>query len=173
MAPRQPAVPAQVKANQAILAKLSTYADSATQSLQTLAEMEKAAHPAGGGMPLDSATPPGMQRRVSIDWDGPLTELVQRMAQASGYALKRAIGARPAVQLIVSVSETNATVASVLRDAGAQAGSAANIVVDPDARSVHIRYAPDIRTSSSTGASVARKTCSKRTGLASVRIRRK
>lgn len=172
-APRQPAVTAQAKANQAILAKLSAYADSAAQSLQSLAEMEQAAHTPGGGTPVHSTTPPGLQRRVSIDWDGPLTELVQRMAQASGYTLQPAIGTRPALPLIVAVSETNATVASVLREAGAQAGSAANIVLDPDARSVHIQYAPDIRTGTSTGAGAARRTSSNRSGLASVRIRRK
>jgi defect-in-organelle-trafficking protein DotD len=77
---------------------------------------------------------------TSVDWSGPIEQLVKQLADASGYRM-RVLGSKPAIPVLVTVYAKNITVADALRDIGYQGGRRATVVIFPDSRVVELRYA--------------------------------
>jgi defect in organelle trafficking protein DotD len=119
--------------------KLADAADSVSQSLRELAEIEKATHPQAK---LPSPPEPdmiGMGQIASIDWSGPVGPLVKKIADASHYKL-HVLGTPPAIPILVSIAAKDTPLADILRDAGFQCGRRANIVVYPGSKIIELRY---------------------------------
>lgn len=87
---------------------------------------------------FDGGLPPGLDRLVSINWNGPLEPLVRRIAEDADYAFE-VVGRRPATPISVSIVNNNPLpLGYVLRDAGYQAGDRAGVVLRSE--SIEIRY---------------------------------
>lgn len=119
--------------------ELANAAVSVSGSLEQLAEIEKADHPAS-----KLPTPPnpasiGMGALASVDWTGPIQPLVQKIASASHYKI-RVIGKSPAIPIVVAIDAKNITLADILRDADFQAQDKANIVIYPTSKVIELRY---------------------------------
>lgn len=119
--------------------KLADAADSISQSLRQLAEIERATNP-----PARLASPAdpkmiGMAQLVSIEWTGPVGPLVEKIAKVSHYRLRK-LGTPPAIPVLVSISAKDTPLADILRDANFQCGSKANIVIYPASRTIELRY---------------------------------
>lgn len=82
----------------------------------------------------------GMSGTVDIDWTGPIEPLVGKLAEMTDYKLK-VLGNQPGIPVIVSISQSNAIIADILKNAGMQAGKRVNIVVFPANRVIELRYA--------------------------------
>ena len=121
--------------------KLAEAAVAVSHSLDKLAEVEQAANPQAQLSPPPNPDSYGMGRLASIDWSGPIEPLIARLASASGFHLK-IMGARPAIPVMVTILARNTPMGDILRDAGYQANSKANIVVFPDRQLIEIHYAP-------------------------------
>jgi defect-in-organelle-trafficking protein DotD len=119
--------------------KLTEAATSVTHSLHQLAEIEEASKPAQPHLPPPDPASYGMEGLASIDWNGPIEPLVTQVATASHYRL-RVLGNEPAIPIIVSLSKKNVPLADVLRDAGLQAGSRAEVIVFPSSKTIELRY---------------------------------
>ncbi len=123
--------------------KLAEAASSVNDTLVELARIEAASTPAYRKN-LPSPDLPGMSDLVSVDWSGPIGQLVERLATASGYKV-RVLGTPPAIPVFVSVTATNVPLGSVLRDLDFQAGKKAHIIAypnpDPRKRVIELRYA--------------------------------
>jgi len=120
--------------------KLADAAVSVSESLQQLAEIERATHPQA-----KLPTPPapasiGMAQMTSIEWNGPVGPLVEKIAVASHYKV-RTLGTPPAIPVLISVSAKDTPLADILRDVGFQCGEKANIVVYPEKKIIELRYA--------------------------------
>jgi len=120
--------------------KLADAATSVSNSLQQLAEIERATHPPAKLPPPPVPEAIGMAQIASIEWSGPIGPLVEKIAAASHYKV-RTLGQAPSIPILVSISAKNTPLADVLRDAGFQCGESANIVVYPDRRTIELRYA--------------------------------
>lgn len=86
---------------------------------------------------------PGMEASVLIPWPGaqvPLEQAVKALADAAHFNVKY-FGRTPVLPIIVQVSRESASISDHLRNIGIQAGSRADIVVDPKSRVVEVRYA--------------------------------
>lgn len=122
------------------LAKLAEAANASSRSMLSLAEIELAVSPPPPDYHPVNYADFGMSNLVSIDWAGPVRPIVQRIANASGYALKT-LGMEPAVPILVYLNVKNKPLGDVLRDVGYQCRDKASIVVYPDARMIEMRYA--------------------------------
>jgi defect-in-organelle-trafficking protein DotD len=82
----------------------------------------------------------GMSGTADIDWTGPIEPLVRKLADMTDYKVK-VLGIAPTIPIIVSISQDQAIIADILKNAGMQAGKRANIVVFPANRVIEVRYA--------------------------------
>jgi hypothetical protein len=126
-----------------ILQRIAQYAERSSQSMQRLSAL-KAGH--GGVQVVEVGTPPGMDVQVSINWSGPIDALVRKLGEMTGYAYTEPVGVKPATPVLVNVAVTNMSAFEILRDISAQAGSAAEVVVQPDSRRIFVRWAPATRS---------------------------
>lgn len=87
-------------------------------------------------------TPPGMDIPITLDWIGPVDPVVQLVADAAEYDY-RIIGKRPVPDHFIRMRHEQATAVDVLRDAGVQVGSYAELVIFPSTRMIELRYFAD------------------------------
>lgn len=121
-------------------ASLVEAATSVSNSLKQLAEIERATHPQAQLPAPPAPGSIGMAQIASIEWNGPIGPLVEKIALASSYKV-RTIGVTPAIPVLVSISAKDTPLADILRDAGFQCGEKANIVVYPERKTIELRYA--------------------------------
>lgn len=120
--------------------KLADAALSISDSLQQLAEIERASHPQAKLPSPPAAEVIHMNQVASIEWAGPVGPLIEKIAKATSYKL-RVLGKQPAIPILVSISAKDTPIADILRDATFQCGDKANIVVYPASRTIELRYA--------------------------------
>ncbi len=120
--------------------RLASAADRASAALQTLASVEQSRNP-GVSIQAVPAAPQELRRTVSLNWVGPIEPLVRTLADRAGY-LTQVNGDVPPAPVVVSIIAKQKSVVEVLRDVGLQAGTRADISVDPDRRIVELNYAP-------------------------------
>lgn len=120
--------------------KLAEAADSISNSLLELAQIQAAATPPAKGNKLPNPATYDMQEQASVDWSGPIAPIVKKIALATNYKV-RILGKAPAIPVLVSISAKNAPLADILRDIAFQAGKKARIVVYPKSRVIELRYA--------------------------------
>ena len=81
-----------------------------------------------------------LQTRASIDWNGPIEELVEKISNAAHYRL-RIIGNAPAIPVLINMNVKDQSLAEILRNIDYQAGTRANIYVYPRNQVIELRYA--------------------------------
>jgi defect-in-organelle-trafficking protein DotD len=133
-----PTLPYQLNADDAEI-KLAEAAVSVSKSLDSLAEIEKAAHPCVRLPPPIDGCRIGLGCCASVDWVGPVEPLVRRIAEASHYCV-RVIGKDPAIPVIVSVNSKNIPLSDILRNISLQIHKKACIVVYPNSHVIELRY---------------------------------
>lgn len=121
--------------------KLADSAVAVSDSLHQLAEIEKAKNPQARLPSPPSADLIGMNQLASLEWNGPIAPLVDKIAKATNYKA-RILGKQPAVPILISISAKDTPMADILRDATFQCGNKANIVVYPASKTIELRYAP-------------------------------
>lgn len=122
-----------------IQAHLYETAVSVEQSLRTLAAAQnKVNQPAINTEPLMTVEG-GMSKIVTVDWAGPIENLLQKIAEMSEYQLK-VFGQDPNFPVLVSIYAKRAYLADLVKDAGIQAGARADIVVYPSTRVIELRF---------------------------------
>lgn len=121
--------------------QLASAAQSVRASLRQLAEAEQFDKMKRLPSPAESAPViPGLERKVSMPWNGPLAAVVEKLAALGGYEVQSA-GRPPSLPILISLGAEPASLAQQLRDVGLQAGNRADIVVDPTRRKVEVIYA--------------------------------
>lgn len=137
--PQKEESPASQQQDQA-LSMLHKTARSIEQSLTQLAEAEQY-----DKMKLKPGEPriykqiPGMEAVVTMPWQGTVEQVVGKLASFSGFEVKL-MGKPPALPILVQIGRDPATVSDHLRNIGIQAGSRADIIVDPKQKIVEVRY---------------------------------
>jgi defect-in-organelle-trafficking protein DotD len=119
---------------------LAQAADKASNALEALASVEQKRTPAGQ-VPAIVGAPAELMRAVTINWVGPVDQIVKTLADKSSYRYV-ALGAAPATPVTVSVDVTNKPIIEVLRSIGLQLGARADVYVDSAERIVALTYAP-------------------------------
>lgn len=82
----------------------------------------------------------GMEAAVTMPWSGTIEQAVSKLAGFSGYEVKF-MGRPPIIPILVQIGREPATVSDHLRNMGIQAGSRADLVIDPKQKVVEVRYA--------------------------------
>lgn len=120
--------------------RLAAAVDRASAALQTLAAVEQARNPgiAVQGVPY---APQELRRTVTLDWVGPVEPILHRLADRAGYEFN-VNGDVPPSPVVVTVRAKQKSVVEVLRDVGLQAGTRADVAVDPERRLVELSYVP-------------------------------
>lgn len=120
--------------------KLAEAANAVSDSMFEIARLEKVIIPPGNDNLLTIPSSYNLQTRASIDWSGPIVELVERVAKAGNYTT-RVLGNAPSIPVLISISLKDTSLAEILRDIDYQAGRKASIHVYPNSRIVELRYA--------------------------------
>lgn len=143
-ATQQPApVGTPVQPDAEVLAKIAASADRASLSMQRLAQLRGADRAV---KTEEFQVPAGLETRVNMTWSGPVDALAAKLADLTGYTYGGTVGPVPSTPVLVAVSVTNTQAFNILMDAGAQAGSAADIVVSPNTKRISIKYPPVTRS---------------------------
>ena len=125
-----------------VMAKLATYAERASISMQRLASLRGA----NAGVRIElGKVPAGLELPVTLNWAGPVDQLAMKIAELTGYQFGGVLGSTK-TPVLVSMAVINQPAFNVLADAGAQVGSAADIVVHPDTKKIFVKYAPVTRS---------------------------
>lgn len=82
---------------------------------------------------------PGMEQVVTMPWQGTIEQAVSKLASFSGFEVKF-MGKPPTIPILVQIGGNPATISDHMRNIGIQAGSRADIVVDPAQKIVEVRY---------------------------------
>jgi defect-in-organelle-trafficking protein DotD len=126
-----------------VLNRIAQHAQQASLSMQRMAALKGA----GAGLKIgEDEVPAGLEMPISINWSGPVESLVKKIAEMTGYDYEAPIGSKPATPVLVSVSVNAVPAFGILADAGAQTGSAADIVIRPDSRKIFVKYPPTVRS---------------------------
>ena len=120
-------------------AQLADAANSVGGSLQQMSAIDKATHPRARMPAPANPEAIGMAQQTSLDWNGPIQPLLEKIASASNYRLS-VLGNAPPIPIIVSINETNVPLAEILRNATYQVEKQANVVVYPQTRTIELRY---------------------------------
>lgn len=110
------------------------------QSLVSLAEAEQYEKMKNiPGQPRIFKQVRGMEQFVTMPWNGTLEQAVSKLAAFSGFEVKF-MGKTPTLPILVMIGKDSATVSDHLRNVGIQAGDRADVIIDPAAKIVEVRY---------------------------------
>jgi len=118
---------------------LAQNSEKVKTSMDELAAIQKTLYPNIELKGPVDAKSPALSQVVSIDWAGPVEDLLQQISKLTHYKLK-VLGVRPSIPALVSISMKNVTVADVLRNAMLQIVKKADITVYPKQRVIELRY---------------------------------
>ena len=119
--------------------KLAEAALSISDSMMDVARVEKVMATTTIDNSKNIPNTNALQMRASIDWSGPIAELVDRISSAAHYKL-RTLGREPAIPILISMNSKEKSLADILRDVDYQAGNRAEIHVYPNSHTVELRY---------------------------------
>ena len=120
--------------------QLAEAAATVSQSLISLAQIQQAATPAKRPLAPPIPSSYGMGEKVSINWYGPVGPLVAKISELTHYNL-RVLGTPPAIPIVVTISEKDIPIGTILQNAGYQSGKRADIIVYPSTKVIELRYA--------------------------------
>ena len=119
--------------------QLAEAATSISQSLTNLKAIAKASSPPVNNKYLPYPTSNDMMEVASVDWSGPIEPLLRRVAKMCDYRF-HAIGVRPAIPVLVTITAKNTPIGYIIRDANFQAGTRASVFAYPGIRVIELRY---------------------------------
>jgi len=119
--------------------KLAEAANAVSRSLIELAKIEKESKPKKK-KDIINVSSFNMQVRASIDWSGPIEELLDRLAKANFYRL-RILGTRPAIPVLISLTSQDEQFGDIFRNIDYLSGDKADIQIYPKQKIVELRYA--------------------------------
>lgn len=90
------------------------------------------------------SAPPELLQRVTLDFIGPLEELVRQLAAGAGYAVVTA-GRSPPAPVLVEIEAKDAVLIHVFQDAGHQAAHRALLTVDAGRMTVRLDWFEDLQ----------------------------
>ena len=123
-------------------AQVAEAAASINQSLQELSAIQMASNPntTKTAPQLDAKTI-GMTQQASMNWNGPVKPILEKIAAASDYQLK-VLGSEPTIPVLVSIDAKNEVLATILRNVTYQVERKASITVYPSTKIIELRYYP-------------------------------
>lgn len=119
--------------------QLAEAAISISQSMRDMATVEKVIYPHNRDNHLTIPNIPALQMRASVDWAGPIEELVRRIAKSARLHF-HILGKPPAIPVLVNISAKDELLVEILRNIDYQAANRAAIRVYPHRRLIELRY---------------------------------
>ena len=120
--------------------KLAEAAVSVSDSMMQMARVEKVLMPPEADNIINIPNTYNLQTRARIDWDGPIEDLLERIAHAAHYRM-RVLGKSPPLPILINLNSKDQSLAEILRDIDYQAGNKATIHVYPTNQVIELRYA--------------------------------
>ncbi len=128
-----------------VTVKLAQAADKAAAALDGISGIEQQRNPGMRSVEDYSNAPPNLVQPVTIRWSGPVEQITRELAERAGMRF-RVKGPVPAVPLVVNVDAYQLPIIHVLRDVGLQAGTRADLAVDPSSGIIEIVYVAQDRS---------------------------
>ncbi len=117
--------------------KLQAAATEVAQSLQQLAQTQRAATPRPATYAVPQSGP--LAQAVTLSWAGPPEPVLRLLATLIGYDF-RTVGKAPLTPDVVNIEVQRRAAWSLLEDIGWQLGDRATVVVDERLRGIQLIY---------------------------------
>lgn len=104
-----------------------------------VAQANPSKHPAAKPIPSALAVPPGLEKNITLTWTGDLETLIFLIGKEAGWKVVEPTGLRVS-PVIIAINAKDKPIFEVLRDVGAIAGTAADVVVAVEARTLGVAY---------------------------------
>lgn len=88
----------------------------------------------------EQEVPAELRRSISVHWTGPIGPMVKSIATELNYDFAE-IGKPPISSIVVDIKATDRPIYQILEDVGLQAGTRADVALNPQRRTIEIRYA--------------------------------
>ncbi|MCT4575415.1 MAG: DotD/TraH family lipoprotein [Alphaproteobacteria bacterium] len=124
--------------NDNVSVQLAVAAKKASDAIVELAEVEKMRTPTTSA-PVMNNIPRLLRQKMSINWNGPIKQIVQKIADRAMYDVVE-MGKPYSTPILVQIDAVDAPIIDILRNVGLQAGSRANLVVDTENRNLEVHY---------------------------------
>ncbi|MFA6279413.1 MAG: DotD/TraH family lipoprotein [Bdellovibrionales bacterium] len=121
--------------------RLAQAAEKASKALDTLSGIEQYREPQLPAPDDFSSAPPALTQLISIQWSGPIDQILQTLASRASMSYK-VVGSPSGVPLLVNLDVYQKPLIEALHDLGLQAGRRADVSVNSNNNSIEIRYAP-------------------------------
>lgn len=124
--------------------KIADAVDKASNANAAISEVEVAtaapvrAAPAAE-IPASVVLPPESIQPVTVDWNGPVENFLEDIADRAGYQFVKT-GRAPANQVMITISAENEPLFGVIRRAGNMIHGYADIGFNPAAKKIELRY---------------------------------
>ena len=122
-------------------AQVAIAATTSSGALEEISAIDAASNPTSPVQKPWDAHAIGMDQLASIDWNGPVKPILEKIADASAYHV-RVIGIEPPIPVLVIVNANNQQVADILRNVMYQVHTKADIKVYPKTKTLELRYYP-------------------------------
>jgi defect-in-organelle-trafficking protein DotD len=120
--------------------QVAAAASSVDSTLQQLSALELSSHGNKQGNRLEAMLDvPQMSQQASVDWNGPVQPILNKIADTVGYRL-RVLGQEPAIPVLVILNAQNQPLGDILRNVIYQVTKRADIRVDNRRRIIELRY---------------------------------
>lgn len=90
-------------------------------------------------IPSAIAVPAGLEKNITLTWTGDLETLIFLIGKEAGWKVVEPTGLRVS-PVIIAINAKDKPIFEVLRDVGAIAGTAADVVVAVEARTLGVAY---------------------------------
>lgn len=139
--------PLQVNEPDPAVVRLAQVAESIQKHDRDLNDIEAARYVEVHGKSIDKVDLkyfPSLQKVESLGsaWNGPVDKLIIKLSVLGGLNPPRFVNIKPAGDVIVSVNTDYRRIIDMISDAGAQAGSRANISLKAKERLIEVEYIP-------------------------------
>ncbi|AKP72734.1 putative DotD protein [Piscirickettsia salmonis] len=129
----------QLEKNKEIKKALLQAVAQTSKALASLSQIRRAQYPRQQVMPFKNIHSSELNKKVSINWYGPINSIVKNIAEVIGFDYQE-FGKPPKLPVLVNINYQSMPALTVLQNIELQANNKAMIEIVPDKKIISLRY---------------------------------
>ncbi|ODN42487.1 DotD/TraH family lipoprotein [Piscirickettsia litoralis] len=129
----------QLEKNKEIQQALAQAVSQTSSALSSLSQIRRAQYPKQQVMPFTNIHDRNLNKKISINWYGPINSVVKNIANVVGFKYQE-FGKSPSLPILVNINYQFTAALTVLQNIELQANNKAAIQILPDQKIISLRY---------------------------------